>query len=139
MIQLVAVLAAVFGALPIHQSEHLAQVGLAGGDAAGILASNHVLHLFWQHQVNFLYNLLVLHHVYGDVRVDEAQHGIIYVDDVVYLDDVLLAQLPGRHVHNQGNPKVRLVQSQPRENAGAAARPNVVYHQTVLDGVYAEH
>ena len=137
--QFVAVLAAVFTARSVYQAENLVQVGFCGGDTAGILAANHVFHLVWQHQLDFPHDFFVLNHVYGDVWVDEAQHGIIYVDDVVDFDDVLFAQALGRNIHNQGNSIAGFIQSQPRKDSGAASCTNMVNYQAVFDGVYAEH
>ena len=72
--QFVAIFAAIFSARSVYQAENLVQVGFRGGDTAGILAANDVFHLVWKYKVDFPHDGFILHQIYGDVGVDEAQH-----------------------------------------------------------------
>ena len=70
---LITISAAIYLMILIIEIENMRQLLLDGGDAARVLAFDHVDNLLRKTKVFLLNNLLVLDDVYGDVVIDEAK------------------------------------------------------------------
>ena len=103
-------MAAVGLAFFIRQIEDVGKLLLDGGDAARILAVNHIDDLLGQLQGFFLDDAVVPDNVDRDVVVNVAQHVQIHnVQPALDLDDVLAAHLVAAGVLDDGHLAFQLV------------------------------
>ncbi len=126
----VAVLATVGAFLLIHKMEDVREIVLHGGDAARVLAADDVLHSVRHFQLHLLDGLPLLDDVHRGVRVDQPEEIVVDVDDIVDLDDVLLAHLLAVGVADERDIIIGLVKVQIVEHLDSVAGGNVVDDNT---------
>ena len=120
--------------LPVGQPEDVGQLLLDGGDAAGILAANDPGDGLGQVGVELLHPLAPPDDVHGNVGVDVAQHIIVEVDDLVDLQNVLLAVLAAGGVLDHRHLALQLVQAQVPVQVHAPPGGDVVDDDAIDDG-----
>ena len=97
----------------ISQIEDVGQFLFDGGDAAGVVAVDHVFDLLGQHQILFVNDLPVLNYIDGDVVVDICQNvQIQHVDVAFHLQNIFFAHFFTAGIFDDGHGTVQLVQSQ---------------------------
>ena len=131
---LFAVHAAVSLSLLICKIEDVRQLLLNGGNAARILAADHVGDLFRQLQRFFLGDLVVTDDIDGDVVVNVAQYiQVNVVDRALNLDDVLAAHLVASRVLDDGYLTVgETVKTKVIVNVKAFASLNMIQNNAFL-------
>lgn len=130
-----AVQAAIHSLLGVGELEDVGQLLLGGGDAAGILAADHIGELGRQEQLLLFHGDTVFDDGHGNIGVYIAQNVHVDLNLRVNLDDVLLAHLVAGGVLDDGNGAVQLVQLQEPIQLHALSGGDVVNDNTILNGI----
>ena len=131
---LFAVHAAVSLGLLICKVEDVRQLLFDGGDAARILAADHVGDLLRQVQSLFLNDLVVTDHVYGDVVINVTKYiKVDVVDRSLYFDDVLTTHFAAACIFDDGYLAVsKTVKTKVIVNVKTLACLNVIQNYAFL-------
>lgn len=130
-----AVQAAVGARALFGQREHLRQLLLNRGDAAGVLAADDVGDALGQLELALFDALAVLDDVDGDAGIDIADDVPVKVEHLIDLDDVLAAELAARNVLEQRDGAVELVKAEDVVELHRLAGGDVVDNDTVGNSV----
>ena len=87
---------------------------------------NDVRYSLGNFKFHFLYGFSVFYDIDGGIRINKAKEIIIKIDDIVNLDNILLAHFQTERIHNQRNIIVGLIEVQIIENRHAIASFDMV-------------
>lgn len=135
----VAVDAAIGFFAAVYQAEDVDDLLLHGGDAARVLALDHVPQRLRQLEVQLLFQSAVFDQIDRDIAVDVTEHIEVDIDAVVDLDNVFLAVLFAHRVLNDRHAAVNLVEPQKLIYHHTLARLDVVEHDPVFYTIYIHH
>jgi len=127
---IIAIFATIGALILIHKVEHVVKIGLYGGHATRVLATDNVGHLCRNLQFHLLDGLPVLNDVDCGIRIDKSEEVVVNIDDVIDFDNVLLAHFLAIGVHDEGHVVFGLVEVQIVEHRDAVSCLDVVDDNT---------
>jgi len=108
---LFTILTAIDFLVGICQNEDMGQLLFNGGNAAGIVAFDHIFDLFGQNQLLFLNDFPVLDHIHCDIMVDKGQYiQIQHIDVAFHLQNIFFAKLSAAGILDDGYGAIQFIQ-----------------------------